>query len=310
MSPFPIRSTPFPNALLDTAMPTLKDTEWRILCVIVRQTLGWQGEGPERRKESDWLTHGQLKARTGRSGEAVSHALDALVRRNLVEVRGDRGELLATPADRRRAAGRLSFRLSPQEPDEEAGSIQETEARVSETGIRKAKTTKETSNKRAPGGGASTYASEGGEGSQPIRRREAGADALAPDVRRFLDAYREAFARYSARGEVPPISWGKDGKLVKGLLAQYGYARLVELLERFFQSEDAWVRKRGYALSCLPATLPALLMEDRRSRPVRAEPLVIHTDAPWRRGSDVPVSDASLFERFPDLARKVRGQPP
>jgi len=28
-------TTPFPNYLLNEVMPTLKDTEWRLLCVIV-----------------------------------------------------------------------------------------------------------------------------------------------------------------------------------------------------------------------------------------------------------------------------------
>ena len=27
--------TPFPNKLIDEVMPTLRDTEWRVLCVIL-----------------------------------------------------------------------------------------------------------------------------------------------------------------------------------------------------------------------------------------------------------------------------------
>ena len=83
--------TPFPNVLLDTVMPLLKDTEWRILCVIVRQTLGWlegAGNGHKEgdRKSRDWLTHSQLKQRTGRNSAAICKAVHSLVRRGLIVV--------------------------------------------------------------------------------------------------------------------------------------------------------------------------------------------------------------------------------
>ena len=110
---FPVRSTPFPNALLDEAMPALRDTEWRVLCVVVRATLGWRGRQAGKRRASDWLTRGQLRRRTGRQSEALSAAVDALVRRGLIEVSDEDGQPLPTPAMRRRARGRLSYRLSP-----------------------------------------------------------------------------------------------------------------------------------------------------------------------------------------------------
>src|SRR4051812_27572085 len=66
------RTTPVPHWLLDEAMPLLSDTELRVLLVVTRSTLGWrEGEG---RKESDWLSHRQLQARTGRSSAVVSRA--------------------------------------------------------------------------------------------------------------------------------------------------------------------------------------------------------------------------------------------
>lgn len=102
---------PFPTALFDEQMPKLKDTEWRLLCVIVRQTLGWQsGKG---RKRRDWMSQKQLIARTGRASAALSAALDALVRENLVECRDARGELLLSPQQRHNHRGRVYFSLSP-----------------------------------------------------------------------------------------------------------------------------------------------------------------------------------------------------
>ena len=96
---------------MDEEMPRLKDTEWRVLCVIVRQTLGWQsGRG---RKRRDWMSQKQLMARTGRNSAALSEAVDALTRRNLIECSDGEGKRLSTPANRRQHRGRVYFALSP-----------------------------------------------------------------------------------------------------------------------------------------------------------------------------------------------------
>ena len=104
-------ATPFPSALIDQVMPRLKDTEWRLLCVIVRQTLGWKDKQTGARKTSDWLTQKQLIKRTGRSSEALSRALDSLVRQQIIEVRSSTGTLLSTTAQRRQTRGRIHYAL-------------------------------------------------------------------------------------------------------------------------------------------------------------------------------------------------------
>ena len=105
-------TTPVPTALLDKVMPTLRDTELRVLLVVVRQTLGWQvGKDPRLRKERDWLTQSQLMRRTGRASGAVARAVDALVRRGLIDVLDGAERPLVTPAERRRCLGRLYYRL-------------------------------------------------------------------------------------------------------------------------------------------------------------------------------------------------------
>jgi len=110
-----VGTTPVPNDLLDRVMPTLRDTELRVLLVVVRQTLGWQdGPDPSRRKERDWLTQSQLMRRTGRASEAVSAAIDGLVRARLIEVQDKWGRPLVTPAERRRFLGKLYYRLWPE----------------------------------------------------------------------------------------------------------------------------------------------------------------------------------------------------
>jgi hypothetical protein len=103
---------PFPSDLLDEQMPQLKDTEWRLLCVVVRQTLGWQDGMGKGRKRRDWLSQKQLMARTGRNSAALSAAIDVLVRKNLIECCNAQGEPLATPQQRRRHRGRVYFALA------------------------------------------------------------------------------------------------------------------------------------------------------------------------------------------------------
>jgi hypothetical protein len=112
--PFPAASTPVPNLLLDQIMPTLSDSEWRLLCVVCRQTLGFtSGDGSGQRRGRDWLTHRQLKARTGRASAAISKAVDGLVRKGLIEVQAMDGQPLLTPQERRRCQGMLFFCLAP-----------------------------------------------------------------------------------------------------------------------------------------------------------------------------------------------------
>jgi len=103
-------STPFPNALIDQAMPLLSDTAWRVLCIVVRQTFGWH-DGPGRRRSADWLSHSQLKRRSGRQGAAVSRAVDALCKLRLIAVRDGSGRLLESAAERRRSRSSLFYSL-------------------------------------------------------------------------------------------------------------------------------------------------------------------------------------------------------
>jgi len=105
-------TTPFPNALIDEVMPCLKDTPWRVLCVIVRQTLGWQDGASGLRKERDWLTRSQLKARTGRNSEAIALAIDTLVKQGYITVQNNKGVPLKTPQERRKNHGRIYYGLT------------------------------------------------------------------------------------------------------------------------------------------------------------------------------------------------------
>jgi hypothetical protein len=98
---------PVPVSFFDGILPTLRDTELRLLLVVLRQL---RVAGRER--DSAWLTHRELCRRTGRAGEAVSAAVTALSERGLLEVRDGAGRSLATPQDRQQATGPRYFGLA------------------------------------------------------------------------------------------------------------------------------------------------------------------------------------------------------
>ena len=138
---WPAGSFSTPNGLVDAEMPLLKDTELRVLLVVLRQTWGWRDKATGRPKERDWLTHGRLKKSTGRASEAVSAAVDGLVRRGLIIVEDAAGNALPTPADRRRHAASLYFRLGSPFADLLAG---ETNDRITQNRITKIGNSKRT----------------------------------------------------------------------------------------------------------------------------------------------------------------------
>jgi len=144
-------TTPVPTDLLDRVLPLLRDTELRVLLVVVRQTLGWQvGRDPSVRKERDWLTQSQLMRRTGRASGAVARAVDALVRRGLIDVLDEGGRPLLTAAERRRSRGRLYYRFRRQDRAGTPGAPPEGGSERAKRGHAKPHTTKKSVDKKRP----------------------------------------------------------------------------------------------------------------------------------------------------------------
>lgn len=95
----PLPSTPWtkvPNVLLDQLLPTLKDTELRVILLLIRQTSGWNRED-----RAVLLTYNSLMRRTGRKSEALSLALRSLKQRGLIHS----VHPFAHQADRKAVAG-------------------------------------------------------------------------------------------------------------------------------------------------------------------------------------------------------------
>lgn len=94
-----------PVLFVDNVLPLLKDTELRVLLVVLRQT-----RVATRNRDSAWLSHRELCRRTGRASEAVSAAVETLSRKGLLAVSGEDGRNLMTARDRQMARGRQFYR--------------------------------------------------------------------------------------------------------------------------------------------------------------------------------------------------------
>lgn len=79
----PSHWTRTPNLLVDRLLPELKDTELRVLLVLLRQTVGWNRAG-----RPVMVSYRTLIARTGRQSEAIAKALAALAARRLIHIEG------------------------------------------------------------------------------------------------------------------------------------------------------------------------------------------------------------------------------
>lgn len=68
------------NANFDHIMPLLSGSAWKVLCLIIRKTKGWQ-------KEEDDIAYSQLKAGTGiKSDATISKAIKELLELGVIQV--------------------------------------------------------------------------------------------------------------------------------------------------------------------------------------------------------------------------------
>lgn len=82
MKPFQMDAfTPVKNAVFDEIMPRVSPSAWKVLCVAIRQTWGWDDpSSPTGRRESDIISYTQFQEKTGISSRnAISAALKDLL---------------------------------------------------------------------------------------------------------------------------------------------------------------------------------------------------------------------------------------
>jgi len=66
------RFTKFSNPLIDHVMPSVSPSAWKVLTVIIRQTVGWvEDRQTGKRKEWDQISYSQLKEKTGIGSDAT-----------------------------------------------------------------------------------------------------------------------------------------------------------------------------------------------------------------------------------------------
>ncbi len=105
-------TTPVPNVILDIYLKELSFAELKVLLVVIRQTLGWADRrGMFGRKETDWISGSQLRQKTGSSKRAITSAIDLLVRKKLIEILDEQGNILDHP-EKRQGKTKLFFRLN------------------------------------------------------------------------------------------------------------------------------------------------------------------------------------------------------
>lgn len=91
-------------------MRKMNDTEFRVVMLVVRATLGWEADKETgMRKTEDWISSRQLKEKTGRQSGALSKAIDKCIKEGWIEARSKKGDILDTKGKRK--GKNIYFRL-------------------------------------------------------------------------------------------------------------------------------------------------------------------------------------------------------
>lgn len=112
-------STQVPNIILGEWMPILSGSEFKIICLLARQTIGYEiDKETGRRKDRDWMNIGQIKKRTGiRSAQTISKSIGILSEKHrLIETVTESGFLLDSPEKREKHSGKIYYRLIIKRP--------------------------------------------------------------------------------------------------------------------------------------------------------------------------------------------------
>lgn len=95
------------------------------------------------------------------------------------------------------------------------------------------------------------------ESTHPVKPRP----ATAP-VQLLLQYYSELYQQ--VMGVPYPVQWGRDGKMMKDLLATYPADQIKTYMVAFLALEDEFVQQSGFSLSVFRACLPKVIASLRR----------------------------------------------
>ncbi len=214
-------TTQIPHIIIREWMPRLGDVELRVLLIVTDQTLGWiEDVATGRRKERDWISRGQLMAKSGRGHSAVSAAIKSLVETHkVIEALDEEGNQLDSGVKRGLHGDRIYYRLSLKHPQP---TLFEPVRKVDRVGIssgkrggvsekwpgRKVDTTKETGITKR-----NTLQPE--KSAAPIQDKNEGKIKIVSEHKKFVDFWFNEVT--SARG-IKPIITGQDGRNLKRIL--------------------------------------------------------------------------------------------
>jgi hypothetical protein len=85
-----------------------------------------------------------------------------------------------------------------------------------------------------------------------------------PAVGEFLSVWCTAFHEQFKEKYAP--NYGRDGAIVKGLLAVYSLEILVAKMKLFFQSSDEWLQKHGYTIPIFRGRINSLRVADVKKK--------------------------------------------
>jgi hypothetical protein len=93
-------TTPVPNDFF-SIIPTLSDSELRVLLLTIRQTYGWICTKTKRRKQRDKMTYSFIIKRTGLYRSCLSTTIQSLINKKVLKVTNYSGHVLDTPQKRK-----------------------------------------------------------------------------------------------------------------------------------------------------------------------------------------------------------------
>lgn len=99
----PYYETRMPNILFDELLPYFKESELKVLLVILYQTRRWIDKRTGKPKEWDWISISFFAKKTGLSKRAIGNAIGSLTLKRCIRVKNQNGRLITTPVGRRNA---------------------------------------------------------------------------------------------------------------------------------------------------------------------------------------------------------------
>ncbi len=215
--------------------------EWQILWVILRKTWGWLQNPRDKKnrakKKMDYIALSQFSTMTGIPRPKCVVLLKSLINKNIVIKRvtkkGNR-KIISYGFNKHYN----EWRVLPKKVTAPKGVPQKGNLVLPEKGHTKESITKETNMSSA-------------------QKR------TNPDVKRFIDWWYQRFEKKFK--EKYSVSGGKEGKLLKELLSKYPYDKLIELGEKFFRSQDKFIKDSGYTVGVFASVINKLLAQGQHN---------------------------------------------